>query len=180
MSIVLLLGGARAGKSDRAVALATERAGRVLFVATAEALDDEMAERIRTHRQSRPAEWDTIEIPRELAADLRQYLDAAVTPYTTIIVDCLTLWVSNVLLGLGDEADSHTEVARGIADTLDLASRTASTQWIFVSNEVGLGLVPDNALARTYRDALGRANQAVSAAADNVTLMIAGNSLRLK
>jgi adenosylcobinamide kinase / adenosylcobinamide-phosphate guanylyltransferase len=180
MSIVLLLGGARAGKSDRAMAMARERAGRVLFVATAEALDAEMAHRILKHRQERPASWDLAEIPRNLAGELARFFKDAREPYGTVIVDCVTLWVSNILLAPGSEDNCEQKVVESVVEVLDVAALMPATQWIFVSNEVGLGIVPDNAIARRYRDALGRANQLVSAAAESVLLMVAGNTLRLK
>ncbi len=164
-TLTLILGGARSGKSSRAVELA-RGAARVLFVATAEALDDEMAVRIAAHRRERPAHWQTLEEPRYLAASIAR----ASTAYDLVVIDCLTLWVSNVLDG---ELERSTR-------TLIETYRRGTPSWIVVSNEVGLGIVPDNALARTYRDALGAVNRLVAAAADRVTFMAAGLSINLK
>lgn len=191
--LTLLLGGVRSGKSGRAVALAAERAGdagRVLFVATAQALDDDMTRRIEAHRAERPAGWDTLESPIELAAELDRALAAAgdaSSPYDVVVIDCLTLWVSNILLALPDADDAERVVAERVEGLLavsgsrhGVAAPTPPTRWIVVSNEVGLGVVPPTPLGRRYRDALGRANRIVAAAADVVTLMVAGIELPLR
>ena len=175
--LTFLLGGVRSGKSAKAVSLAAARqgAGRVLFVATAEALDDDMTARIGAHRRERPPSWDTLESPLTLAADLDRAIAEHPDPYAVIVIDCLTLWVSNILLSLPDDEQTDMSVSAPVADLLDLRRRSsAATQWIIVSNEVGLGVVPPTVLGRLYRDALGRANQLVAAAADDVTLMVAG------
>jgi adenosyl cobinamide kinase/adenosyl cobinamide phosphate guanylyltransferase len=158
-------GGARSGKSTRALSLAK---GRVLFVATAEALDEEMATRIAAHKAERPAEWDTLEEPRQIARAIR----AKVGAYDTIIVDCLTLWVGNLIEGGGTPAEWVAPVLA--------AYRAGKADWVVISNEVGLGLVPDNPLGRRYRDALGVVNQLVAGAADHVTLMVAGIPVTVK
>lgn len=163
--LTLILGGARSGKSTHALALG---AGRVLFVATAEALDEEMAARITAHKAERPAEWDTLEEPREIARSLR----SRVNNYDTIVIDCLTLWVSN-LMELGGTP------AEWVAPLL-AAYGAGAAHWIVISNEVGLGLVPDNPLGRRYRDALGVVNRLVAEAADRVILMVAGIPLSVK
>jgi adenosylcobinamide kinase/adenosylcobinamide-phosphate guanylyltransferase len=163
--LTLILGGARSGKSTRALSLAT---GRVLFVATAEALDDEMALRISRHRSERPTEWDTLEEPRDIASALRARGDT----YDTVIIDCLTLWVGNLIDGEGSPAEW---VAPLIA-----AYRAGRADWVVISNEVGLGIVPDTPLGRQYRDALGMVNQLVAAAADRVMLLVAGLEMDLK
>lgn len=162
--LTLLLGGARSGKSTHALALAT---GRVLFVATAEALDDEMAARIAAHQAERPAGWDTLEEPRELARSIRSHTNH----YDTIVIDCLTLWVANVM--------EHADPAEGVGQLLE-AYRSGRASWVVISNEVGLGIVPDNPLARRYRDALGAVNRLMAAAADRVTLMVAGIPVAIK
>jgi adenosyl cobinamide kinase/adenosyl cobinamide phosphate guanylyltransferase len=164
-TLTLILGGARSGKSTRALALA-EDARRVVFVATAEALDTEMADRIAVHRRERPANWETIEEPVSIARALRA------TRYDVTIIDCLTLWVSNLLLRELDIDTATTEL-------LD-SYRDSTGQWVVVSNEVGLGIVPDNPLARRYRDALGTVNRAFASAADRVELLVAGIPLRVK
>ena len=159
MSLVLLLGGARSGKSSLAVRLASESALPVVFVATGEARDEEMAERIAHHRAQRPASWTTLEEPVELHAAVESApADACV------VVDCLSLWVANVLEA-GREPD------------LRVPMRAAPT--IAVSNEVGLGLVPVTALGREYRDVLGRVNAGWAAAADESYFVVAGKALRL-
>jgi adenosyl cobinamide kinase/adenosyl cobinamide phosphate guanylyltransferase len=159
------LGGARSGKSTRALSLAH---GRVLFVATAEALDAEMAARIAAHRSERPVDWDTVEEPKDIARALRARLDQ----YDSVIIDCLTLWVGNLIEGAQGPRD-------WVGPLLD-AYRAGRSDWIVISNEVGLGIVPDNPLARRYRDALGAVNQLVAGAADTVTLMVAGIAVHLK
>jgi adenosyl cobinamide kinase/adenosyl cobinamide phosphate guanylyltransferase len=163
--LTLILGGARSGKSTRALSLAR---GRVLFVATAEALDDEMAERIAAHRAERPAHWDTLEEPKDIARALRARGDQ----YDSVIIDCLTLWVGNLMEG--------EQGLREWVPPLLEAYRAGRADWIVISNEVGLGIVPDNPLARRYRDSLGVVNQLVAEAADTVILMVAGIAVELK
>jgi adenosyl cobinamide kinase/adenosyl cobinamide phosphate guanylyltransferase len=163
--LTLILGGARSGKSTRALTLAT---GRVLFVATAEALDGEMAARIAAHRAERPSEWDTLEEPRQIARAIR----SKGGDYDTIVIDCLTLWVAN-LLEMGGTPGEWVA-------PLFAAYKNGKANWVVISNEVGLGLVPDNALGRRYRDALGVVNQLVAEAAERVTLMVAGIPLFVK
>ncbi len=145
MALTLLIGGARSGKSALAVARGRAHGGPVVFVATAEARDEEMAERIGRHRAERPAGWTTVEAPVELEAALE-----AADPDACVIVDCLSLWVAN-LLERGEEVAERAERAARIA-----AGRQAPA--IAVTNEVGMGIVPVNELARRYRDELGRAN----------------------
>lgn len=158
MTLVVYVGGARSGKSRLAVERASAAGTPVVFVATGEAGDEEMAERIARHRAERPAEWQTVEEPLELTRALREAPAAA-----TVVVDCLSLWVAN---GGGDARAAETA-----------AARTALT--IAVTNEVGLGIVPANALARAYRDELGRVNAAWVAAADEAYFVVAGKTLRL-
>jgi len=166
-TLTLILGGARSGKSTHALAL-VEQSPRVLFVATAEAGDAEMRERIAAHRAERPATWDTLETPRALAAALADVSDR----YDAIVIDCLTLWVSN-LMAAGD--DSVASV-----DPLLAAYRSGSARWIVVSNEVGLGIVPPTPLGRAYRDTLGTVNRRIAAATDTLLLMVAGVPLTIK
>lgn len=162
MTLVLLVGGARSGKTRLALERAVEP---VVFIATGEAGDDEMAERIARHRAERPASWQTVEEPVELERAL-----AAVPGGATAIVDCLSLWVSNVF-----ETRAAEELAASAA--AHAASRPGLT--IVVTNEVGLGIVPDNALAREYRDVLGRVNAIFAGAADEAYFVVAGRTLRL-
>ena len=158
MTLVVYVGGARSGKSRLAVERARGAGAPVVFVATGEAGDDEMADRIARHRAERPAGWQTVEEPLELARALRDAPHGA-----TVLVDCLSLWVANG--GRGDDA-------------LRAATARAALT-IAVTNEVGMGIVPDNALARAYRDDLGRINAAWAAAADEAYFVVAGRTLRL-
>lgn len=165
--MILLLGGARSGKSTAAVRLAAESGLPVTFIATAEAGDEEMAARIERHRAQRPAAWTTLEAPLDLQAAV-----AGVSHARILVVDCLTLWVSN-LLGHGrTSADVMTEAAR-------LAALLRERRAVVVSNEVGLGIVPVNDLARSYRDLLGSVNATFAEAASQAVLMVAGQGLSL-
>jgi adenosyl cobinamide kinase/adenosyl cobinamide phosphate guanylyltransferase len=166
--LILLLGGARSGKSDLAVRIAAAQAAPVVLIATAEAGDDEMSGRIERHRAQRPAAWDTVEAPLELEQAI-----AAAPSDSCVIVDDLTLWVANMLDG-GDE-ESILEPAQSAAAAA--ANREGLT--IAVSNEVGLGIVPDNALARRYRDVLGRVNAAWAQKAGEAYFMVGGRLLPL-
>ena len=172
--LVFILGGARSGKSAFAERLA-RRGGRVLFVATAEARDQDMRRRIAAHRERRPAGWDTLEEPRDLVAALRPLLDR----YDTFLLDCLTLWVSNLLLERQDHVGAESRIQDSARELMDLVEETHAT-WILVSNEVGEGIVPSSTLGRAYRDALGRVNQVAASRADRVYLMTAGLALELK
>lgn len=184
--LTLVLGGARSGKSSYAEALAAEQGvsqGReVLYVATAEAWDDEMRRRISAHKAQRPAHWHTVEAPRHPGAAIRTALGESGDPPRTVLVDCLTLLANNVLITLPEDA---TEAAATAAlmeevDELLAAWETCGGEWIVVSNEVGLGIVPAYPLGRLYRDALGRANQRLAAVADTVIFMVAGIPMRVK
>jgi adenosylcobinamide kinase/adenosylcobinamide-phosphate guanylyltransferase len=161
--IVLITGGARSGKSQHAEARACAAGARRLYLATAEAKDEEMARRIAVHRERRGREWITVEEPIELSRELlrrRGEVDSA-------LVDCLTLWLSN-LLDRGEEA--AMKKVDELLDTLTLLDFSV----FFVTNEVGSAIVPDNALARSFRDLVGWTNQRVAQAADEVVLMVAG------
>jgi adenosylcobinamide kinase/adenosylcobinamide-phosphate guanylyltransferase len=165
--LTLVLGGARSGKSRYAESLIAALPPPWIFVATAEAGDAEMAERIAMHRARRGADWRTIEAPHDLAAAL-----AAMDGDPPALVDCLTLWLSNRMLAA---ADVEAEAAR--LETV-LVSRRGPA--ILVSNEVGLGIVPDNVLARRFRDLQGRVNQRMAARAGRVVMMVAGLPLVVK
>ncbi len=171
--LALVLGGARSGKSDFAQALALKRAGGdVLFVATAEALDDEMRARIALHRAARDLRWRTLEAPRRVAQAL------ATAPHAKgVLIDCLTVWTSNILLA--SEPTAEQELARELNDLFEWY-QASNTELIIVSNEVGMGLVPEYELGRAYRDLLGTANQQVAANADEVFWLCAGIPLELK
>lgn len=166
MTLVLLIGGARSGKSSLAVERAVRTERPVVFVATGEAGDDEMAARIELHRRERPSHWATVEEPVELANAIAEAPGADV-----VVVDCLSLWVANVL-----ERETVEDAAREAARLA--AARPGLT--IAVTNEVGLGIVPDNELARRYRDVLGRVNAIWAAAADEAYFVVAGRALRLE
>ena len=174
-SLILILGGARSGKSAFAEELARQRGGRTLYVATAEALDAGMERRIAAHRRQRPPEWATLEEPRHLV----DAIPPALRGYDTCLLDCLTLWVSNMLLRREGNPDAEREILAA-ADALLAVCQQSAAGWIVVSNEVGLGVSPATALGGAYRDALGRVNQAVAACADQVYLMVAGLALELK
>jgi len=169
MPLTLLLGGAGAGKSRFAARLAEAAGGPVVVIATAEPRDEEMAERIRRHRERRPAEWATVEEPADLEGALSSAPEEAVA-----ILDCLTLWVSNLIeRGLSDrDIEDRAAKAASLA-----AARGAGT--VAVSNEVGSGVVPTNALARRYRDLLGRVNAIWAETADRSALVVAGRLLPL-
>lgn len=175
--LILILGGARSGKSAYAERLAQERGGPVLFVATAAAGDEEMAGRIAVHRAARPAAWRTLEAQQDVAAAVA----ASGVGDATIVLDCLTLLVSNLLLA--HEAEGEEGVGRRVDAEIDallaLIDAEAVT-WIVVSNEVGMGLVPPYPLGRQYRDLLGRVNARVAARAERAYLLVAGLPLDLK
>ena len=176
--LILLLGGARAGKSSHASRLAAVRhhssGAKVCFIATAQPLDEDMTARITRHREQRPSDWQTIEEPYQIDEALRQASEAGV-----VIIDCLTLFVSNWLVRYEDEHECEQFVRRITRNFLALA-HTRQQTIICVSNEVGLGVVPETGLGRVFRDLLGRVNQEFAAAADDVYLLIAGLPLQLK
>jgi adenosylcobinamide kinase/adenosylcobinamide-phosphate guanylyltransferase len=177
-TLSLILGGARSGKSSHAQQLARERGGDdVLFVATAQALDDEMVARIAAHRAGRPAAWRTLEAPRHVGEAILQ-----AGPCAVVLVDCLTLLVSNAVLVLPESASAAEAEAAALAEVEELvaAYRRGKASWIVISNEVGSGLVPPYPMGRAYRDALGRANQRLAAEADQVLFMVAGLPMKVK
>jgi adenosyl cobinamide kinase/adenosyl cobinamide phosphate guanylyltransferase len=168
--LIFVTGGARSGKSRFALERALALGGRdVTVVATAEALDDEMRDRIARHRAERPQGWRTLEVSRHLESALESCRSAVV------LLDCLSLWVSNLMLDGSSEAEMLERV-----DALLRVQQARSGALIVVSNEVGSGLVPDSPLGRSYRDVLGRANQMVARASNQTFLTVAGLPLQIK
>lgn len=164
---MLITGGARAGKSRFAQAQAQALGqGRVSFVATAEALDEEMRQRITKHRAERPPMWETLEAPLEVPQAVQQ------ARHRVVLLDCLTLWVSNLML-------AERAVLPAVEHLLAVQAQTGKTLLV-VSNEVGLGIVPENPLARRYRDLLGAANQRIAQEAQQVYLLVAGIPIQIK
>ncbi|MHB1162709.1 MAG: bifunctional adenosylcobinamide kinase/adenosylcobinamide-phosphate guanylyltransferase [Chloroflexota bacterium] len=183
--LVLILGGARSGKSSMAEQMARESGGRVTFVATAQALDEEMRQRIATHQAARPAGWRTLEEPLELGGALER----AVAESDLVVVDCLTLWLSNHLCRIEapESSPEWKDAVGGLGTVLERdlsrmveAVRSGGATVLVVSNEVGLGLVPPSPLGRVYRDLLGMANRRLAAEADRVLLMVAGLPIDVK
>ena len=172
--LTLILGGMRSGKSSFAQELASS-GDKVLFLATAEPLDHEMDARIRAHKKSRPDHWDTLEEPLELASALVPILHR----YDTMLLDCLTVWVSNLLHSTPDFSANRRDIPSDVEALLDVYRRSEAS-WIIVSNEVGLGLVATTELGRAFTDELGRVNRLIAAEADIVYFMTAGISARIK
>ena len=172
--IILILGGARSGKSTYAQHLAETTSSKVLFVATAQPLDEEMQKRIEIHKSNRPASWRTLEAPIDITKKIHEQIGDA----EVVIIDCLTILVANML---GDNNDKTTEkeVLTEI-DTLIDYMNTSRQTYILVSNELGLGIVPENKLARIYRDLLGIVNQNMARKADEVYFLTAGIPLEIK
>jgi adenosylcobinamide kinase / adenosylcobinamide-phosphate guanylyltransferase len=164
--LTLVIGGARSGKSRYAEGLIAALPPPWAYVATAEALDHEMAVRIRTHRARRGPSWRTVEAPRDLTAAL------AACEKTPVLIDCLTLWLSNLMLA---EADIEQETMR-----LEQTLAAAAAPVVLVANEVGAGIVPDHPLGRRFRDQQGVLNQRIAARAERVVLMVAGLPLAVK
>jgi len=182
-SLTLILGGARSGKSTYAEALAPKLGQRVLYVATAEALDDEMRVRVAVHQSRRPPDWRTLEAPLNVGAALCAKPGAG--DVDMILLDCLTLLVSNVILSGGPDApepdvEAAWTMVEAELEALLEAQLQLGAHLIIVSNEVGLGLAPPYSLGRTYRDCLGRANQTLARLADHAVLMVAGLPVDLK
>ena len=165
MTVMLVLGGARSGKSSFALCEAESCSASPVMIATAQALDAEMTERILRHRQERGSQWTTIEAPLDLVEVITQ-----VEAGSVLVIDCLTLWLSNLMHGGRDPVQACEELIP------ILKKRDA----ILIANEVGLGIVPDNALARAFRDEAGRMNQKIAAVADTVVFVAAGLPLYLK
>lgn len=172
--LTFLVGGARSGKSTLAVQIAARQPAPVTFIATAEPFDDDLRDRIARHRAERPAEWATVECAVDLGDAIR-----AVPADHFLVVDCLTVWLGNIVARVRD-ADSLTRYG----DDMNAGLRARATMpggagTVVVSNEVGMGVHPETELGREYRDALGRLNQAVAAHADTTLLMVAGRALPL-
>jgi adenosylcobinamide kinase/adenosylcobinamide-phosphate guanylyltransferase len=170
--LIFVTGGTRSGKSQFALDFAHSLQGRKVFIATAEPLDKEMEERIAVHRKARPSGWDTVEEPRHLEKAVK---DCAAS-YDILLIDCLTLWISNLLTkNLLKERDIYQEVEKLVA-----SCRMENSTVVIVSNELGMGIVPVDSLTRLYRDVVGRANQVIASAADEVFLLVAGIPLKIK
>ncbi len=175
--LIVILGGARSGKSKYAQELVMGRGGKVLFVATATASDNEMRKRIAEHQSKRPSDWLTLEAPTHVGEAI-----SAALPADWILLDCVTLLAGNILLSLNDSSNPEDFQDRLMAEIEDLMLVITRSQAsvVIVSNEVGLGLVPPYPLGRVYRDGLGRANQLLASRADTVVLMVAGIPLAVK
>lgn len=169
--IIFITGGVRSGKSQFALKLAQNFPGPKAYLATAQALDNEMAERIQRHKKNRPKDWQTLEEPLQLAEVIQEYGDR----FRLILLDCLTLWISNCLMAKWEEK----KILKGAAQLLKV-SRGKRCSVIFVSNEVGLGIVPDNPSARAFRDLSGLIHQRVARQADEVYLMVSGIPQKIK
>ncbi len=174
---ILITGGSRSGKSRFAETLAARLGGDVLYLATAEALDGEMVERIANHRRRRPAQWRTLEVPLDPAAAIRE-----AAPGQTLLLDCLTLFLSNLLFQKYPAAGAADQAGAVQAEIESLAAALAASpaHIIVVTNEVGSGIVPENALARFYRDLAGSANQTIAAVCDQVYLVVSGIPVLIK
>ena len=176
-SLTLILGGARSGKSDYAQLLVGQADTMVLFVATAAPLDEEMQARIAVHRSRRPANWITLEASRHVGEAIR-----SAPPSEWVLLDCMTLLVSNLLVGLPEpinETDYYAEVDKELNGLLEAISNSPA-KWVIVSNEVGLGIVPVYPMGRYFRDALGRVNQRLAQVADTVYFMVSGLPMLVK
>ena len=167
MAVILITGGARSGKSRRAEARARAFPGRPIYIATAEALDAEMTERIANHRTRRGSDWIEREVPLDLTQALIETDGAGAR-----LVDCLTLWLSNLM-------HAERDWSKDVAQLAEILPRRKSPV-VMVTNEVGLGIVPDNALARAFRDAAGIMNQTIASVADEVEFVVAGLPMKLK
>jgi adenosylcobinamide kinase/adenosylcobinamide-phosphate guanylyltransferase len=165
--LTLVLGGARSGKSRHAERLVESMPGPWTYIATAQAFDEEMRARIALHRERRGTGWRTVDAPLDLAAAI-----SAAPADGAVLVECLTLWLTNVMLADRDVAAE--------SEALIVACRAAAGPLVLVGNEVGLGIVPDNALARRFRDAAGRLHQDLAAVADRVVFMVAGLPMQVK
>jgi adenosylcobinamide kinase / adenosylcobinamide-phosphate guanylyltransferase len=177
-SITLILGGARSGKSSHALHLAEKTGRPVTYIATAQALDEEMSTRIQKHRAERPAHWETLEVPFDIASHAAQIRSEAV------ILDCMTLLVTNLMMQYVKEdlveEEPYIHAVQNEINELTSVLREQSRDWFIVSNEVGLGLVPPYQMGRVYRDTLGWANQQLARFADQVIFMVSGIPMVVK
>jgi len=173
MRVVLITGGARSGKSDYAMSLAENSAGKMVYIATATSGDPEMAERIRKHKEARGPAWRTVEEPLDILESVQR--NSAID--TAVVLDCLTLWLTNIMMRdgegfepqAGQKSGEFVEALQGLPGTL-----------IVVTNETGMGIVPDNAVARRFRDAAGMVNSTFAQAADDVYFMVSGIPVKVK
>jgi adenosylcobinamide kinase/adenosylcobinamide-phosphate guanylyltransferase len=176
--LTLLLGGARSGKSAYAQKLAEDSGKSVTFIATAQAFDEEMSARIQQHQSDRPADWRTLEIPLDVVPRVGQIKS------DVVILDCVTLLASNLLMQfVRDDVVDETQFAEALREEINgllAAIRAGRQDWIVISNEVGLGLVPPYPMGRVYRDLLGWSNQQLARAADRVIFMVAGIPMDVK
>lgn len=176
--LTLILGGARSGKSSHALWLAKESRKPVTFIATAQAFDEEMSARIQKHKAERPVNWQTLELPLNIVPGVSQIKSDGV------ILDCITLWITNLMMQFvkDDFVDEvpFTQTAQAETEALLTSLRNTEREWLIVSNEVGLGLVPPYQMGRVYRDALGWVNQRLAQEADAVILMVAGIPMMVK
>ena len=170
--LIFVTGGARSGKSRFAQDLAHSIKGRKVFIATAEPLDEEMQERIATHKRERPSDWDTVEEFRHLGKIVKK----CAATYDILLIDCLTLWISNLLTTNSLE---EPLISREVQNLIGSCKTERSTV-IVVSNEVGMGIVPADKLTRLYRDIVGRANQDIASEADEVILLVSGIPIKIK
>lgn len=173
--IIFILGGARSGKSSLAQKLAEQHGKNVLFIATAQALDDEMKKRIEIHKKSRPHHWITAEQPTKINKVINKF-----PQIDTVVIDCITLLVSNVIIQTGGTKTNDEKAVQKEISSLISTMQTSNLYFILVSNEVGLGIVPESKLARNYRDILGKVNQQIASIADEVYFLISGIPLKLK
>jgi len=173
--IILLLGGARSGKSRYAQQLAVQLGDNVLFVATGEALDEEMQARIAEHRKSRPESWRTL----EKQTGIGKAIEKGIGDAKVVVIDCLTLLVSNLLCNKPDYPEAEKRVTSEINELIAVMDKLDAS-FVIVSNEVGMGLVPETKLGRIYRDMLGKANQLLASHATEVYLMVACLPVRVK
>jgi adenosylcobinamide kinase/adenosylcobinamide-phosphate guanylyltransferase len=174
----LVTGGARSGKSTYAQEMALKAGGAVLFVATAEAGDEDMRKRIEAHKKSRPANWTTLEATMHIGSRIIDNIDGA----RTVIIDCITLLVNNIFMQYDDNTDANIAeqgVMGEIQELIDCMERI-DAHFIIVTNEIGLGVVPADRISRLYRDILGRANQKLAEFADEVYLLVAGIPVTIK
>jgi len=181
--MILITGGARSGKSRFAEQIAEKRGGDVLYIATSAVTDTEMAERIRFHQQQRPAHWHTFESHRDLGDVVR----LKQTEFPTIVIECITTLITNLLFDMAGETEPEAmdftaieeHILAQITELAD-AAQHCETEVIIVTNEVGMGIVPDNLLSRRFRDIAGRVNQQLAAAADDVYLVVSGIPVPVK
>ena len=178
MKTTLIIGGARSGKSTYAQEIASKSGVSVLFVATAEAGDEDMKKRIEVHRKSRPAKWATLEATTNIGRQITENIGKA----QIVIIDCITLLVNNIFMQYDETTDTdlaEKEVMTEIDELTDCIDRT-DARFIIVTNEIGLGVVPADRVSRLYRDVLGRANQRLAQYADEVYLLTAGIPIAIK